>query len=302
MCEIGKKIKELRTSHGITQWQLGEKIGVSEKVISKWENGDTAPGVEYIPAIADVFDIDTDFLFDRKRESFNSLHTTLMEYMKSVPEDQSISEAHKLFQYLTIGAEMSAMADSGYYSDDALAEIQDSLVLCAEQKDERIQCHSHGELHEDKANTFWSKEYMQNALWSVQRGEMKMCVLQNSDDVYMTDALGRYGLMRKLFAFLALDDADKLLGNFVFNNKAKNFTLEHLVKTAAVSKETAKKFIELLFDLKENTNEMIIGKREAVISDTQTTIYDYHPGVFETILKSVVLTASVLTRERNGFR
>ncbi len=302
MCEIGKRIKELRTSHGITQGQLGEKIGVSEKVISKWENEDTAPGVEYIPAIADVFDIDADFLFDRKRENFNCIHTTLMEYMKSVPVNESINEAHRLFQYLTIGAEMGAMADSGYYSSDALVEIQNSLVLCTEQNDERIQCHSQGELHEDKANTFWSKEYMQNAMWSVQRGKTKICVLQNADDVYITDGLGRYGLVRKLFAFLALEDAEKLLCNFVFNNKAKNFTLEHLVKNADVSEETAKKFIELLFELKENTNEMIIGKREAVIADTQTTVYDYHPGVFETILKSVVLTASILTGERNGFR
>ena len=37
--DIGNKIKILRQKIGVTQEQLGEKIGVSGQSISKWETG-----------------------------------------------------------------------------------------------------------------------------------------------------------------------------------------------------------------------------------------------------------------------
>ncbi len=43
--KIGKFIAELRRSKNMTQEQLGEKLGVSFKTISKWENGRGMPGV-----------------------------------------------------------------------------------------------------------------------------------------------------------------------------------------------------------------------------------------------------------------
>ena len=40
MIEIGKRIKDYRESLGISQRELGEKLGVSNQIISKWERGD----------------------------------------------------------------------------------------------------------------------------------------------------------------------------------------------------------------------------------------------------------------------
>ena len=37
--EIGNKINQLRKLSGMTQEQLAEKLGVSNKTISKWETG-----------------------------------------------------------------------------------------------------------------------------------------------------------------------------------------------------------------------------------------------------------------------
>lgn len=36
---IGKFLQELRKSKGLTQKELAEQIGISDKTISKWENG-----------------------------------------------------------------------------------------------------------------------------------------------------------------------------------------------------------------------------------------------------------------------
>lgn len=37
--KIGKFIATLRRQSGLTQEKLGEKIGVTNKTISRWENG-----------------------------------------------------------------------------------------------------------------------------------------------------------------------------------------------------------------------------------------------------------------------
>lgn len=37
--EVGKRIKELRTSLGMTQEELGEKVGVKKAAINKYEKG-----------------------------------------------------------------------------------------------------------------------------------------------------------------------------------------------------------------------------------------------------------------------
>jgi transcriptional regulator with XRE-family HTH domain len=63
--KIGLKIKELRSSRGLTQEQLAETLGVTNQAISKWETENGYPDIEYILQIANFFNVTTDFLFDR---------------------------------------------------------------------------------------------------------------------------------------------------------------------------------------------------------------------------------------------
>lgn len=39
--KIGKFIAALRKEKGLTQEKLGEKLGVTNKTVSRWENGDS---------------------------------------------------------------------------------------------------------------------------------------------------------------------------------------------------------------------------------------------------------------------
>lgn len=37
--EMGKRIRDLRIQHGMTQEELGEKFGVQKSAVAKWESG-----------------------------------------------------------------------------------------------------------------------------------------------------------------------------------------------------------------------------------------------------------------------
>ncbi|MBR2466529.1 MAG: helix-turn-helix transcriptional regulator [Clostridia bacterium] len=57
---IGKTIKELRKSRGLTQEELAEKIGVTAQAVSKWENEIGMPDLSQIVPLAHVFGVSTD--------------------------------------------------------------------------------------------------------------------------------------------------------------------------------------------------------------------------------------------------
>ena len=50
----GTTIKELREKNKITQVQLAEKLGVSDKTVSKWETGKGYPDITLLEPIADT--------------------------------------------------------------------------------------------------------------------------------------------------------------------------------------------------------------------------------------------------------
>ena len=53
----GAVIRELREKNKMTQLQLAEKLGVSDKAISKWETGKGYPDITLLEPIADAFRI-----------------------------------------------------------------------------------------------------------------------------------------------------------------------------------------------------------------------------------------------------
>ncbi len=59
-------IKTLRAKLNFTQAQLGEKLGFSDKTISKWENGDVMPDVATLDHIACYFGVTVSDLIEGK--------------------------------------------------------------------------------------------------------------------------------------------------------------------------------------------------------------------------------------------
>lgn len=66
---IGKFIAALRRAAGMTQRELGEKLFVSDKTVSRWECDECTPELSLLPAIAELFDISVDELLRGERRS-----------------------------------------------------------------------------------------------------------------------------------------------------------------------------------------------------------------------------------------
>lgn len=60
---IGKNIQNLRQSAGMKQSDLGELLNYSDKLISKWERGESAPNAFTLKQLSEIFGVTVDYLF-----------------------------------------------------------------------------------------------------------------------------------------------------------------------------------------------------------------------------------------------
>ncbi len=65
MAKFPVRLRELRTSKGLSQQKLADYIEISKSSINMYERGEREPGFETIEAIADFFNVDLDYLLGK---------------------------------------------------------------------------------------------------------------------------------------------------------------------------------------------------------------------------------------------
>lgn len=66
---MGEIISALRKEKGMTQRDLAEKMGVTDKAVSKWERNLSCPDISSIPLLAEVLETNVETLMDVKPKS-----------------------------------------------------------------------------------------------------------------------------------------------------------------------------------------------------------------------------------------
>ncbi len=67
--KIGKFIQEMRKEKNITQKELAEKLGVTDKTVSRWENGHYLPDISLFESLCSIVEIDVSELLKGERIS-----------------------------------------------------------------------------------------------------------------------------------------------------------------------------------------------------------------------------------------
>ena len=65
--KIGKFIADCRKEKGLTQWQLAEKLGITDKAISKWERGIAMPDTSIMLELCDILGISVNELLNGEK-------------------------------------------------------------------------------------------------------------------------------------------------------------------------------------------------------------------------------------------
>ncbi|GFI71461.1 HTH-type transcriptional regulator Xre [Clostridiales bacterium] len=60
-------IAELRKEQGLTQKELADRVGVSDKAVSRWENGKNYPDIEIMQSLGEIFKVSVSELLQGER-------------------------------------------------------------------------------------------------------------------------------------------------------------------------------------------------------------------------------------------
>ena len=82
---LGTMIAELRKQHGMTQLELAEKMGVTDKAVSKWERDLSCPDINSLPKLAEILGVSVEELMQVKKEAEAPV-SKVTEIMEIVPK------------------------------------------------------------------------------------------------------------------------------------------------------------------------------------------------------------------------
>lgn len=87
--KIGKFISQCRKEKKLTQNQLAEKLGITDKAVSKWETGKSMPDISLLIPLCEILDITLNEMFageyiseDKIKEKTDEVLINIMENRK----------------------------------------------------------------------------------------------------------------------------------------------------------------------------------------------------------------------------
>ena len=110
MVKMGSFLAELRKENNLTQAELGEKLGVTNKTISRWETGNYMPPVEMLEELSNMYGMTINELLSGKKLSTEeykemaetNIKATLKASAFSLKEKQEFYKKKWLKDHITI--------------------------------------------------------------------------------------------------------------------------------------------------------------------------------------------------------
>ena len=81
---VGNIIAKLRKQNRMTQSALAEKLGVSDKAVSKWESGQGFPDITQFPVLAELFGVSIDYLMMGEEKGITIAGNIIMNIVKNI--------------------------------------------------------------------------------------------------------------------------------------------------------------------------------------------------------------------------
>lgn len=103
--KVGKFINELRKERNMTQEELAEKMGVTSKSISRWENGKTMPDISMLSPLAEFLGISVQELLNGRKMSKEKLLELkgTIENLIAYESSQQMKKESKTNKYIVLG-------------------------------------------------------------------------------------------------------------------------------------------------------------------------------------------------------
>ena len=99
-CKIAEKLVKLRTSKGVTQEDVARSLSISNKTVSKWENGVSAPDLSMLVELSKYYGVTTDLLLGLSEDKKKSTNEEVRSLFAGLDRRASVLKAFETVRAL----------------------------------------------------------------------------------------------------------------------------------------------------------------------------------------------------------
>ena len=99
-CKIAEKLVELRTSKGVTQEDVAQSLSISNKTVSRWENGASTPDLPMVIELAKYYGVTTDTLLGLSEDKKQSTTEEIRSLFEGLDRRESVLKAFEAVKAL----------------------------------------------------------------------------------------------------------------------------------------------------------------------------------------------------------
>ena len=261
-CKIAERLTELRIQKGITQNELAKALSVSNKTVSKWENGLSAPNLNMLVTLSDFYGVSTDSLLGREDESTPS---PIPSRLSELRQNERIM---KIFSYLREIAPENMIP----IVTPALACKADFIPDEPEHHDSSIM------MIDDFFNVFTSSEDL----------NLSFLLLRNKSNFSWMNDPETQNRISEILEFLS--DKDTLSACYFLHSTScsNSFTANYIAEKTGISTDKATEILNRLCKLKS------CKKRKSYLREGERVIFEFiGDGLLLGILSLVYLKSDV---------
>ena len=244
---VGSKLAELRNSLSLTQDEVATSLGISNKTLSKWENGMSEPNLTMLSKLAEYYSVSTDYILGINSAKDIKSTDLLKQELSELDFEGGILKTFQInFEMLRTKIMESISAPTDKKTIVPSNDILDGHYFCRSQ----IETNEEFEMH---LNTDDLSMYIQ--------------LLGNRNNF---DWLGKENVQNeisKLFSFLSKPDALKIIKLIHTKTTSTNISASFVAKMTGLTDEIATEILD------EACGIGLCTKNVAHIKDKEITIY-----------------------------
>ena len=222
-CKIAEKLVELRTSKGVTQEDVAQSLSVSNKTISKWENGASTPDLPMVVELAKYYGVTTDTLFGLSEDKKQSTKEEIRSLFEGLDRRESVLKAFE-----TVKALVPAMYGTvSKYNDDVYDKENVFPSEISHFYRSNISLHEFFEFVASSENV-----------------NVAVMMLRNKVNFAWMNDSNKQKEIVKIFKFLSNEDALSVLYFVHSTNCSESFTADYVAGKTGLKQERATEILD----------------------------------------------------------
>ena len=227
-CKIAEKLVELRTTKGVTQEDVAQNLSISNKTISKWENGASMPDLPMLIELSKYYGVTTDALLGLSNDKKQSTKEEVCTMFDGLDHKESVLKAFEI-ERLLVPALFRKVSekDADLYKKEELFPTDTS-------------CFYRSNITHQNIFKFASSSEDVN---------LSLMLLRNKANFAWMNDTSKQEKIVKVFRFLSSKDVLSVLYFIHSNNCSTSFTADYVARNTGIKEDRVVEILDEFLDI-----------------------------------------------------